>query len=99
VIAQPDGKIVVAGLTSHASAGDFALVRLNAGGSFDTAFSGDGKATIDFGGFDFASALALQPLDGKYVVGGSTTDNIQYDFALARGAGAENLSAGLSPHP
>jgi uncharacterized delta-60 repeat protein len=87
-IAQPDGKIVIFGVT-FTSAGplDFALVRLKSGGAFDTSFSGNGKVTIDFGGSDSASALAWQPLDGKYILAGYTrhgpTSNL-WDFSLAR---------------
>src|SRR5687768_4193618 len=79
VIIQTDGKIVVAG---HADAEigilydfELALVRLNSGGSFDTTFSGDGKMTVDFGGNEYASALAQQPLDGKYLLGGYMYDD------------------------
>ena len=81
VIIESNGKIVVLAFTP----GDFALVRLKPGGAFDTAFSGDGKVTISFGGSDLADALAVQPLDGKYVLAGYT-DSIMHrnDFALAR---------------
>ena len=61
--------------------GDFALARYNPNGSLDTSFSGDGKQTTDFGGFDGANGVALQG-DGKIVavgVGGASDD-----FALAR---------------
>ena len=78
---QANGKIVIAGSTGVA---DFALVRLNSNGGFDTTFSGNGKATVDFGGEDFGLALAVQPSDGKYVIGGFTYDGAQRDFAVAR---------------
>jgi uncharacterized delta-60 repeat protein len=84
VRAQSDGKIVIAGRTGDAGFADFALVRLTSNGSFDTAFSGDGKVIIDFGGDDFGRALALQTTDGKYLLGGYTFDGTQRDFALAR---------------
>lgn len=90
VIVQSNGKIVVMGSTSNVTSSfDFAVVRLNSNGSFDTSFSGDGKVRVDWGGasLDFGYALALQPLDGKYVLGG-TSDSGQFpgqdDFALAR---------------
>ena len=47
-------------------ADDFALARYNPNGSLDTSFSGDGKQTTDFGGFDQAKAVAIQG-DGKIV--------------------------------
>jgi uncharacterized delta-60 repeat protein len=81
---QLDGKIVLAGRAGSEGLADFALVRLNGGGSLDTTFSGDGKVTIDFGGDDFGRALALQPADGKYLIGGFRHDGTQRDFALAR---------------
>jgi uncharacterized delta-60 repeat protein len=88
VLVQSDGKIVAMGTADNGfgtGSLDFALVRLNTNGSFDTTFSGNGKATVDFGGgIDRGSALALQPSDGKYVLAGDTFDGAQTDFALAR---------------
>jgi len=85
VIVQTDGKIVVFGFNYASGNGDFALVRLNSGGGFDNTFSDDGKVTVDFGGYDFGLALARQPSDGKYVVGGFTNGGEGgVDFALAR---------------
>jgi uncharacterized delta-60 repeat protein len=85
VAVQLDGKIVVAGATDAGGLFNFALVRLNGDSSFDTTFSGDGKVTVDFGSDERAFALALQPSDGKYVLGGVTyLDGTQSDFALAR---------------
>jgi uncharacterized delta-60 repeat protein len=63
---QADGKIVAVGPTG----GDFGIVRLLPGGSPDPAFDGDGHDSVDFsGGFDRATAVAIQP-DGKIVVAG-----------------------------
>ncbi|MCA1679598.1 MAG: hypothetical protein LC777_11945 [Actinobacteria bacterium] len=79
VALQTDGKILAVG--SSASGGaprDFALARYSADGSLDTAFSGDGKQTSDFGGNDVGNGVALQP-DGRIVVAGGNGD-----FALAR---------------
>ena len=81
VIVQSDGKIVLLADTN----GDLVLVRLNSNGSFDTTFHGDGKVIVDFGAVEWASALARQPSDGKYVIGGQTNAGTpQSDFALAR---------------
>src|SRR5215208_3932336 len=82
VATQADGRIVVVG-TAGASGllpGNFALARYNPNGSLDASFSGDGKQTTDFGGFDEATGVALQG-DGKIVVVGQTALS---DFALAR---------------
>lgn len=51
VALQPDGKIVVAGTTFGGTGSDFAILRIQPGGAIDTTFDGDGKKTIDFGGF------------------------------------------------
>ncbi len=80
---QSDGKIVVAGYTANGIA--FALVRYNADGSLDTSFGSDGKVQTNFGGTDFAYALAIQA-DGKIIAAGfrHTGNPSNYDFALAR---------------
>ena len=46
---QDDGKIVAAG---DGGFGDFALARYNATARSTPSFSGDGKLTTDFGGYD-----------------------------------------------
>jgi uncharacterized delta-60 repeat protein len=81
---QADGKIVVGGFTSDGVNEDFALVRLNANGSLDTAFHGDGIVTTDFGSlFDEANAMAIQS-DGRIVLAGSMHNGLNKDFAVAR---------------
>ena len=78
-VLQPDGKLVLAGTSG--TPGDFSVVRLNADGSLDPTFDGDGRAAVDFGGTDQAFAVARQA-DGKLVVvGQSSVDN---DVAVAR---------------
>ena len=79
VAVQPDGKIVVAGATS--SGYDGLVARFNADGSPDRSFDGDGITTIDSGGIEILSDVALQP-DGKIVVAGGTTTN--FDALVAR---------------
>jgi uncharacterized delta-60 repeat protein len=81
---QPDGKMVIAGKSFNGVNDDFALVRLNADGSLDTSFDGDGKVRMDFSNSnDGIEAIALQP-DGKIVVAGYTFVDGDQDFALAR---------------
>jgi uncharacterized delta-60 repeat protein len=76
VVAQTDGKIVVAG---H-SGSDFALARYDTDGRLDKAFSGDGRVTTDFqGSGDDGQSMVIQP-DGKILVVGRSRKN----FALAR---------------
>lgn len=87
VAIQPNGKIVVVGLRQAEDMDDdrFAIVRLNANGSPDTTFDGDGKRTVDFKG-SHANTVAIQP-DGKILVAGladSGRFNLNHDFAIAR---------------
>ena len=88
VAVQPDGKIVVAGQASYGlpgiSASSFAVARLLPNGLLDPSFSGDGKTAVTFGiGFEYASALAIQP-DGKIVLAGRATDGNNSQFGVAR---------------
>ena len=87
---QPDGKLVVAGERSGDD-DDFAIARLHSGGALDASFSTDGKTTVDFGGADYGSSVALQA-DGRIVVAGDTT--VGKDFAVARLQGDPARSAG-----
>jgi uncharacterized delta-60 repeat protein len=85
VAIQPDAKIVAVGNAGGPGVrpgGDFALARYNPDGSLDLSFSGDGKQTTDFPGFDQANGVAIQD-DGKIVAVG-TNDIFSEDFALAR---------------
>ena len=78
---QSDGKLLIAGTTNSS---DFFVARLNADGTLDTTFDGDGVAWIDFaGGSDTARGIAVQS-DGKIVVAGVATLAGNSDFALAR---------------
>lgn len=80
VALQPDGKIVVAGVSSSA----FALARYNSNGVLDGSFGSGGLVTTSFGGtFSEALAVAIQP-DGKIVALGISDANGDFDFALAR---------------
>ena len=69
---QPDGKIVVGGMTGTNV--DMAVARLNRDGSLDATFDpggpdGPGKWTFDHGGNDYVQDLLVQP-DGKIVLAG-----------------------------
>jgi uncharacterized delta-60 repeat protein len=78
VAIQTDRKIVAVGSTLTGSEQSFALARLNADGSLDPTFGGDGRVLIG-GGFQFGGGVAIQ-VDGKIVaVGGGSGQ-----FALAR---------------
>jgi uncharacterized delta-60 repeat protein len=77
---QPDGKIVVAGATS-AGTRDMLVARFQPAGVLDTTFGVGGVRTVDFGGNDAATGVALQP-DGRILVAG--TGGTALDVALAR---------------
>jgi uncharacterized delta-60 repeat protein len=85
VALQADGKIVAVGRAS----GNFALARYYLNGSPDPSFSGDGKQTTDFGGFDEGRGVALGA-NGKIVAVGDAGVG---DFALAR----YNANGSLDP--
>jgi len=63
---QPDGKIVVVG-DSHVQ--QVAVTRLNANGSLDTTFSGDGKQRFSWGAVSRATAVIVLS-SGKLLLGG-----------------------------
>jgi uncharacterized delta-60 repeat protein len=96
---QPDGKIVAAGHRNNGSSptgttGDFALVRLNPNGSFDTTFDTDGKLTTAIGnGSSGAFSLALQP-NGKILAAGYTAlvDSNDANVAVVRYMGDVNTA-------
>lgn len=72
-----DATVLMAGSTGGgASPDNFFVARVTPGGTLDTSFGTGGKALIDFGASDQASAVALQP-DGKVVVAGTSN----HDFA------------------
>ena len=63
----PDGKVLTAGFDRSGSRQDLLVTRYNANGSLDTTFGKGGRATVDFGGDDYATGLAVGT-DGKIVV-------------------------------
>ena len=93
----PNGKIVVAGRTAT---DDVLVMRLQPNGLPDTTFSGDGRATVDLGGSEGATILALQP-DGRILVGVTSDANtdlvvlrLQGDALPGSGAGGPGAGAG-----
>ena len=73
VAVQPDGRIVVVGrAVENANVTRFAVGRLNANGTTDQTFSGDGRLTTDFSGTTsaLAVAVAIQSSDGRIVAAG-----------------------------
>ena len=85
IAVQPDGKILITGSASNGSNTDFALLRLNADGSFDNNFAGNGMVMTDVGGSnDGASGVSIQA-DGKIVLAGySDITGDDRDFSVVR---------------
>ncbi|TNC99977.1 MAG: FG-GAP repeat-containing protein [Rhodocyclaceae bacterium] len=81
---QPDGKILMVGISHNGSNYDLSLVRFNTDGSLDSSFSGDGKVTTAIGaGDDWGYSVTVQP-DGRILVAGSSDNGSNSDFALLR---------------
>lgn len=80
VVAQPDGKVVVAGFDTDYLV--MAVRRFRSDGSPDPEFGQNGVATVS-GTTQVVRALALQP-DGALLVGGSATNGADADGVIAR---------------
>ncbi len=84
IVVQPDGKFIVAGRYRDS----VLVLRLNADGTADTSFHGDGQLVMKFSSKYSLLANILQQSDGRILVIGSTYTPSQiarnYDFAIAR---------------
>ena len=90
LVLQPDGNIVVGGVTDASGSRDFALARYRPDGSLDPVFGQGGRVIAKLRPLsaDTVHGLALQP-DGKILAGGTTfPDRVvlrpNADFILAR---------------
>jgi uncharacterized delta-60 repeat protein len=80
VALQADGKIIAVGTDGE----DFAVLRFNPNGTFDTTFDVDGKVTTPIGTQrDQALGIAIQS-DGKIIAGGSANSGEGDESALVR---------------
>lgn len=80
LLIQPDGKILLGGYAFTAgNSSDFTLLRLNADGSNDNSFDGDGIVRTAFSGNTFSRSeirsLALLP-DGRILAAGKHNDGL-----------------------
>ena len=89
VAIQADNKIVIAGYSGNSNEQQPAVARLNADGSLDSTFSGDGSNVIvgTRNRFSPAYAVAIQP-GGKIIIGGFSGWNLGSDFMLLRFEGS-----------
>ncbi len=100
VTIQPNGRILVVGVTRVGAQDDFAVNRYLASGTLDESFDGDGKVSTDFSGSVNRAYEALVQPDGRIVVAGHAStmtplggDN---DFAVARYTAAGALDNSFS---
>jgi len=83
---QPlDNKVVIVGQTSGGADSDLLVLRLNANGTLDTTFSGDGITAFDgaANNDDIGNAVALQA-DGKIIVVGQSSNGVDNDVLVLR---------------
>ena len=91
LVIQPNGKIVLGGITTKNGNANFSIARYNANGTPDSTFSGDGKLFTAVGtGYDEGKSVALQP-DGKILIAGQTDNGANNDFAVVRYDSLGNL--------
>jgi uncharacterized delta-60 repeat protein len=90
VALQPDGDIVVAGVSDRSGSRDFALARYTSGGALDTSFGDGGLVLTPVRPLttDIIHSIAIQP-DGKIVAAGVTYEDKltlrpHGDFMVAR---------------
>jgi len=95
-VLQDDGTIVAVGYSDNGTSRDFALVRYNTDGTLDNTFSTDGKATLDLGGAEEATSVAMQP-DGKILMGGHSDSNTDIDFVIVRFNSDGTLDGSFGP--
>jgi uncharacterized delta-60 repeat protein len=95
VAVQPDGQIVLAGTSLNANnSGEFSLARLNADGTLDISFAGDGTALFSVGAsYAEGRSLALQS-DGKMVLAGSQASG---DVSVIRVNADGSLDTSFNP--
>jgi uncharacterized delta-60 repeat protein len=85
---QADGKLVVAGGAGGGPLGllpeDFGVARFLPDGTPDAEFGNGSQGTLDLGGRESASAVAIQPDGGIVVAGDIEAGLTNRDFALVR---------------
>lgn len=81
---QPDGSIVLAGISGDGNDFGVAVVRLLPNGTYDAGFGTNGFVLVPFGASDWTQpSIALQP-DGKIVIGADNTASLSADVKVIR---------------
>jgi uncharacterized delta-60 repeat protein len=85
MLQQADDQLVLAGYTNvnPGNKTNFAVVRLDLDGSFDTSFNSTGKLVLSVDSNNNAVAKVIQQTDGKLVLAGSTITSSKH-MALVR---------------
>jgi uncharacterized delta-60 repeat protein len=78
-----DGSIYAGGDTGNGVALDFLLAHYDKDGKLDTSFGNQGYRTLDLGGLDEITSLAVQG-DGRVVAAGFADNNNKETFVVAR---------------
>ena len=79
-VRQADGKLIITGFTN----GDFAAARFTQSGVLDSTYGTNGKSIVSIQANDIPYGCTLQP-DGKLIIVGTTTLNSSdYNFAAIR---------------
>jgi uncharacterized delta-60 repeat protein len=88
IAVQPDENVLIGGTSAVSTGlGNFLLYRMSPSGVLDVGedtVDGTGPATVDWGGDDRCSALALDPITGDVVLAGTSGSGPDTDYAVAR---------------
>jgi uncharacterized delta-60 repeat protein len=87
---QPNGKILLAGVSGHPSNYNFAVARYNTDGTHDNSFGSSGKVLYDLTPSDVANDMTLD-INGKILLAGYT-----YDVSTLKNFGLCRLNSGGS---
>ena len=84
---QANGKIIVAGYVYNNNSSnyyDYGVTRLNANGTLDNSFDGDGKKIVDLSvNTEVCWSIAVQT-DGRILMNGYVYNGVQNDFGIVR---------------
>jgi uncharacterized delta-60 repeat protein len=84
LVTDSTGRLLVAGFSYNGGDNDFCIARLNANGSLDNTFGGNGKLIIPVGNGDDEGKCLAMDADGKILIAGSSVNDNQKVFSLVR---------------